>query len=307
MTMNSATHATAARAIGKAVTLKDAEHRFDHACPYLPSSLIAIAAFARQRRRRRRFDMTMACRVGDPLKRVRHAHQLVVVPGASHQLNVDRLASIVVPDRKRDAWNAVRRARRVAAAETRLAAAAVVQADVAQQSGVHHSVNRLTVGGRRIHPLRGGLLATTPVNAPGLDLRLCQRRRRWCEACARSGPDVCDFPLRALHVDIRENVETLCQQLRMAVDVAPPSFRADIRRRRGRSRWGVRAERSAHWDDRRASGGEGLDRALLLDLGGVRGAEWIHPPPGDKTNSLAFERVWIEHRTPIRGHVPAGG
>src|SRR2546425_11436262 len=136
MTMNSATHATAARAIGKAVTLKDAEHRFHHACPYLPSSLIAIAAFARQRRRRRRFDMTMACRVGDPLKRVRHAHQLVVVPGAPHQLNVDRLASIVVPARKRHAWNAVRRARRVAAAETRPSAPAGGQAYCPQASRV---------------------------------------------------------------------------------------------------------------------------------------------------------------------------
>src|SRR3977135_2921798 len=52
-----------------------------------------------------------------------------------------------------------------------------------------------------------GAGADPPVLAPYLDRRLRERRRRRGEAGARSGPDVFDFPLGALHVDIREDVE----------------------------------------------------------------------------------------------------
>src|SRR3954469_8130946 len=93
--------------------------------PYVRRRIVR-SALARQRRRGRRFDVPLPCRVGDTFERIRHPYQLAVVPRPSQQLHVDRLAAIVVADWEGDAWNAIRRARRVAAAETRLAAAAVV-------------------------------------------------------------------------------------------------------------------------------------------------------------------------------------
>src|SRR5439155_26383540 len=97
------------------------------------------SSFARlmaQRRRRGRFNMPTAGGVRDFLERVRHSHELVIVPRAPQQLNVDRLSVVVVPDGEDNGRNPVGRTRRVAATEASLAAAAAVEADVAQQPGV---------------------------------------------------------------------------------------------------------------------------------------------------------------------------
>src|SRR5215204_4676291 len=97
---------------------------------------------------------------------------------------------IVVADGKRDTRNAVRRARRVAPTEAAFAAAAVVQADVAQQSGVHDRVDTEMVGARRVHPhLRNGL-APSSIVPKRLYLRGRQSWRRRVRAGARSRADV---------------------------------------------------------------------------------------------------------------------
>src|ERR1700722_14558886 len=61
----------------------------------------------RQARRGGRLDVTMSCSVCDLLERVRHPHQLVIVPGTTQQLNVDRLSVVVVADREDNGRNAI--------------------------------------------------------------------------------------------------------------------------------------------------------------------------------------------------------
>src|SRR5438132_1751329 len=143
-----------------------------------------------QRRRRGRFNMTMARGVRDFLERVRHSHELVIVPRAPQQLDVDRLSVVVVTNGENDRRNPVRRTWRVTATEASLAAAAVVEADVAQQPGVDDGVNAAMVGSGSVHPRLRGCLAPSPVVPKYLYLRGRQPWRRRGRARARIRADV---------------------------------------------------------------------------------------------------------------------
>src|SRR5206468_2432357 len=109
------------------------------------------------------FDVPASGRVCELLERKGHPYQLVIVPRASEQLNVDRLAVIVVPDRERDGWNSIGCARRVAATEAPLAAAAIVQADVAQESRIDHGIDAEMIGAGGVHPHFRRRLTSSPI------------------------------------------------------------------------------------------------------------------------------------------------
>src|SRR5215471_10888324 len=121
------------------------------------------------------------------LERKCHPHELVVVPRAPEQLNVDRLSVVVVADWKHDGGNSVCRTWRVAAAEARFAAASIVEADVAQEPGVDDGVDAQMVGAGGVHPQLRGRLAPSPIVAERLYLRCRQSRRRRRQAAARIG------------------------------------------------------------------------------------------------------------------------
>src|SRR5438128_2238492 len=172
-----------------------------------------------QRWRRGRFNMTMAGGVRDFLERVRHSHELIVVPRAPQQLDVDGLSVVVVTNGENNRRNPVRRTWRVTATEASLAAAAVVEADVAQEPGVDDGVNASMVGAGSVHPRLCRCLAPSPIVPKRLYLRGRQPWRRRGRACARISADVGDLFLRAVHVDHREDLEALGHQLRMTVDI----------------------------------------------------------------------------------------
>ena len=100
-------------------------------------------------------DVALAVLVREQLERVGHADELVVVPRAAEQLQVDRLAVVVDARREDDGRDARAGARRVAAAEARLAATAVVERDVAQQARVDDGVDAEVVGARGVQPRLG--------------------------------------------------------------------------------------------------------------------------------------------------------
>ena len=85
-------------------------------------AIIVIVVSSPQRRHGPRGDVAAAGRVGEPLERVGQADELGVVPRAAQQLEVDRLPVVVDARRNDDGRDAVRRARRVAAAEAALPA-----------------------------------------------------------------------------------------------------------------------------------------------------------------------------------------
>src|SRR5438034_4408035 len=122
--------------------------------------------------------MTMAGGVRDFLERVRHSHELVIAPRAPQQLDVDRLSVVVVTDREDNGRNPIGRTRRVTATEASFAAAAVIEADVAQQPGVNDGVNAAMVGSGSVHPRLRGCLAPSPVVPKCLYLRGRQPWRR---------------------------------------------------------------------------------------------------------------------------------
>src|SRR5207249_856050 len=97
-------------------------------------------------------DVSMTRGFGVMFERVGHADELAIVPGASEELEIDRLVVIVESRRKDDRRNAVGCARRVAATEARPRAASVVHADLAQQARVNDGVNASMIGACSVHP-----------------------------------------------------------------------------------------------------------------------------------------------------------
>ena len=102
---------------------------------------------------------------------------------------------VVVTHGEDDGRNAVCRARGVAPAEAPLAAAAVVQADVAQEPRVDDGLDAAVVGARGVHPRLRRRLPPSPIIAPCLDLGGRQPHRRRRRAGARIGPSVRELPL----------------------------------------------------------------------------------------------------------------
>ena len=100
----------------------------------------------------------MTCRFGVVFEGKRHSHQFGIVPGASEQLDVDRLVMIIESNREDHGGHAVGGAGCVAPAEAGAVSAAIVHADFAQQSGLNVRVEA--------HVIRaGGAGATAHVSA----------------------------------------------------------------------------------------------------------------------------------------------
>src|SRR4051812_36904270 len=131
-------------------------------------SALLLPTVVRQRRRSGGFDVAAARRVRDFLERKGYPHEFAIIPRAPHQLDVDRLAVVVVSGGESDRRDSVGRTRRVASAETSLAAAAVVQADVAQESRIDHRVDAEMIGACSVHPCLRRRLTPSPVVAEHL-------------------------------------------------------------------------------------------------------------------------------------------
>src|SRR5262245_51635626 len=143
--------------------------------------------------------MTMTVRRRVMFESEGHPEKFRVIPGATQELEIDRIAAAVQSGRKHYCGNAIGGAWSVAAAEAGHTSTAVVYGDLAQETGINDRINTHAVGARRIHPRPHDVLASHAVITLRLDFRCRHPWRGFSRASRRISADICNLLLRAVH------------------------------------------------------------------------------------------------------------